>query len=492
MGGRGRAVLYFGVNGLHGYQNVSLKVKEGVGIFVADNGSGKTTLLYMLQSILSRKFSNLEKFNYREVEIKFSDGHEFLLPEYIELKSALEDGRDIEFRDGALGYGTFEHEHRYVFLRIEHLQEFSGMNDVFLREALSHSTYEEVQHYILSIQSQQETLKTKPRLQHTLADFRSIYSYIDRFGGESLRKDILRYFQKRKLYEERIPLWDDLRTYLEDSFKYSILYFPTYRRVEQGIGKIIDQRNKDSLPLPDVHFGMEDVENRQNEVTKQIRDHFVDSYAEISGSMLGQLAQKTPISDVMKDMLKDRRKVELVLGRIGGYIDNSQKDSILKICDNGEVFKNEYLTFFLYNLISSYDKVKNLDFAFERYVSVCNSYLINKEMRYDRLNATVSIYEKIGGSEINLNDLSSGEKQLLGVMSEIYLGDGESYVVIFDEPEISLSIKWQRKILVDIHEAPKTSLLIAATHSPFVFDNYLSKYVSGMKVRFRKNTENWK
>lgn len=48
-----------------------------------------------------------------------------------------------------------------------------------------------------------------------------------------------------------------------------------------------------------------------------------------------------------------------------------------------------------------------------------------------------------------------------------------------DEPEISLSLLWQRKLLPIIADSGNCRLLIAATHSPFVFDNKLKTYTKG-------------
>ena len=56
-------------------------------------------------------------------------------------------------------------------------------------------------------------------------------------------------------------------------------------------------------------------------------------------------------------------------------------------------------------------------------------------------------------------------------------------VVLIDEPELSLSIDWQREILTDVLSAPLCRQLIAITHSPFVFDNELEPFTRAVKVR---------
>ena len=91
-------------------------------------------------------------------------------------------------------------------------------------------------------------------------------------------------------------------------------------------------------------------------------------------------------------------------------------------------------------------------------------------MVYDEALLTLAVYndqkEKIGW-----NDLSSGEKQIVGIFSKVYLDITTSAIFIIDEPEISLSINWQRELLKDIYDSGKIKLLIATTHSPFIFKN---------------------
>ena len=46
--------------------------------------------------------------------------------------------------------------------------------------------------------------------------------------------------------------------------------------------------------------------------------------------------------------------------------------------------------------------------------------------------------------------MSSGEKQIVSLFARLYLTGKDDYVILFDEPELSLSIKWQEKLLKDI------------------------------------------
>lgn len=74
--------------------------------------------------------------------------------------------------------------------------------------------------------------------------------------------------------------------------------------------------------------------------------------------------------------------------------------------------------------------------------------------------------------EIPIPKLSSGEKQLIILLAEALLQRGKHYVYLADEPELSLHIDWQRKILPAIKRLNQNAQIIAATHSPEVASKY--------------------
>ena len=70
----------------------------------------------------------------------------------------------------------------------------------------------------------------------------------------------------------------------------------------------------------------------------------------------------------------------------------------------------------------------------------------------------------------------------MSLFSKIYLEEHKSITVLFDEPELSLSIEWQKQLLPDIISSEKCKFLLAVTHSPFIFKNELDKYAVGMNI----------
>ena len=76
-----------------------------------------------------------------------------------------------------------------------------------------------------------------------------------------------------------------------------------------------------------------------------------------------------------------------------------------------------------------------------------------------------------GKYSISADKLSSGEKQLLIILLTVLLEDGQEYIMMMDEPEISLHISWQYELLNWILELNPNVQLILTTHSPSIFSD---------------------
>lgn len=117
-----------------------------------------------------------------------------------------------------------------------------------------------------------------------------------------------------------------------------------------------------------------------------------------------------------------------------------------------------------------------IDQAIKEYMAVCNKYLVNTYMDIV-VGQKLTIRNKVSAEVVSADQLSSGEKQILYIFDHIYLRhQGRQIYILFDEPEMSLSLPWQRQILVDITESHKCAFILAITHSPFIFDNSLDKF----------------
>ncbi|MFA6196542.1 MAG: ATP-binding protein [Sulfurimonas sp.] len=77
---------------------------------------------------------------------------------------------------------------------------------------------------------------------------------------------------------------------------------------------------------------------------------------------------------------------------------------------------------------------------------------------------SISSYE----NELDVLDLSSGEKQILIIFLTILLKENKPYILMMDEPENSLHSEWQINFVNNIRKLNKNIQLIIATHNPLL------------------------
>lgn len=134
--------------------------------------------------------------------------------------------------------------------------------------------------------------------------------------------------------------------------------------------------------------------------------------------------------------------------------------------------------------------MKKYDEKIIRFTETCNKYLNNKRFVYNQSDLTLKIVKEENESfvfhseqkqeEIELSMLSSGEKQIVSLFSRLYLESDDKCILLIDEPELSISMRWQKMLLPDIIRSGNCSLLLTVTHSPFIFDNEFDNYAQDM------------
>ncbi|MCF5139430.1 AAA family ATPase, partial [Pseudomonas lactis] len=87
------------------------------------------------------------------------------------------------------------------------------------------------------------------------------------------------------------------------------------------------------------------------------------------------------------------------------------------------------------------------------------------------------------GSDIPLSSLSSGEQHEIVLMYELLFKTSPNSLLLIDEPEISLHVKWQKSFIKDlkrIRDIVGFDALIA-THSPFIVGDFHELMEGGLK-----------
>lgn len=111
----------------------------------------------------------------------------------------------------------------------------------------------------------------------------------------------------------------------------------------------------------------------------------------------------------------------------------------------------------------------------EEYKKTVNSFFKNKEI--DIEDGEVAI--KLAGSDQQVKPrmLSSGEKQLLILLTQALLSENKPVIYLADEPELSLHIGWQKKLIESINNLGYESQIIVATHSPDIVGDFTEKVI---------------
>ena len=80
----------------------------------------------------------------------------------------------------------------------------------------------------------------------------------------------------------------------------------------------------------------------------------------------------------------------------------------------------------------------------------------------------ITLFTNSSEDEFDINELSSGEKQLFLRTLAIKMLNPENSIILIDEPELSLHPKWQQRIVDVYKKIGKNNQIIIATHSPHI------------------------
>ncbi|WP_051588597.1 AAA family ATPase [Bacillus sp. UNC437CL72CviS29] len=442
----------FKINKLFGRSNVNMNFGENIKIFVGENGIGKTTILNILYYTLCKEFDILLEFDFENIEIEFISGEKVKFSK-IEIEPKFNEKKNDQNRNTPM----------FQLIELAKLVLSNRKYNEFIKKITkSHATIQEIVEFLV------KEGQVPKRVINEVLDKKTNVTNYNAKKFELIRK-------------------------LDKNVNQEILYFPTYRRIEEDLSKLgFDlEVYKDTMNKTEarelIRFGMDDVQKVFNDLEVKIKNSALKGYSHVTGEMITHLVHGENVSEEMREKVKNAETLEIVLDRVGENLKIYDKEKIKKLVKENELFDNtkqtyKPLIFFLSKLIDIYELHREKEEAIKIFAKVCNEYLVNKMIRYDESDVKISIIEKSSGEHINLKDLSSGEKQIVSLFCRVYLNSNKNFIVLFDEPELSLSIEWQERLLPDIVKAKKCDFLLAVTHSPFIFNNDLENYAQSMEL----------
>ena len=193
-------------------------------------------------------------------------------------------------------------------------------------------------------------------------------------------------------------------------------------------------------------MGAENSEEMGNPNLEFIQKHLEDNYE--------------LISEVLK-------LVQIEESDILSFLKESEIKDIIDKCK-----KNRNNSLLLKNIISNILPDKNVLLSVARLQKMFNERMsYNKKMEVFENEIIIRVSPENGYHDIN--NLSSGEKQFLTLLTCIFIDSTDRSLMLIDEPELSLNINWQSELINLLMEnAPETQILLAA-HSPAIVDEHV-------------------
>lgn len=450
----------FSIYDLWGDKEVHLKFDNNSLILVGENGSGKTTILRILYATLACKWTMLSVENFSRIELLFEEGSPITIQ-----KDQIKGAKEL----------------------------FVDANSPIIRE---------LPPIVRRVLMERSSISGRDISYDQIIEVLAEYDYSDRELISQIEEKIYS-IEKRTLVK--------YSKIIKERLGCSIIYLPTYRRVEKRIGYVNErdyQRRRSNYSyrmtnryMSEEHSieiaktGMDDVE-----YFIQLCLEDIHRKADISASRLNYQCFKgilNKTSDKVSyniDILSEE-EIEKVFGSINENV-LSPKESIqiqqllktMKSANAPQQQTYEQIVYYFYSMLHDrYLQIKNNERVILSFFDACNEYLVNKKFVYNEKEYTYNILVTDGKkkSTLNLENLSSGEKQVVSVFSYLYLSPLSKSIILIDEPELSLSVPWQKKFLLDISNGNQCAGLISVTHSPFVFDNRLKPFAHSLEEFIR-------
>ncbi|WP_339453385.1 AAA family ATPase [Pseudomonas sp. JAI120] len=458
----------FEIKGLFGSRDINIPIDTNALILVGPNGIGKSCVTNIFYFFISRQWARLAEYDFKEVAVWF--GTE-------EVRAARADITGLSQLEKAIR--NFNPSSR-ISMYMEKLRD-SGLLDEFV--------------------SARVTSKSRDKF----ADALSIPAEEVRHLQVSIRRRFSTYGEEGDMFPTPRS---DIEKQLVQKIPGRTLFLPTYRRIEKDLRDIFpDLEERVRSPqgtspvkfarsanhyVDLVSFGMEDVRANIDSRTRFLRDYSLAQFNDLSGLYLRDVIKGTADQYSPSQIASlDENSLAIILGRVSEQVLSSEEKTLLrskilgmKGKKRGEMEVNDlYLAHYFSRLMSASADISSQETEIISFIDVCNAYLKpGKQLVYDDTKFTVEIIDD-RERPIDLSMLSSGEKQVVSLFSHLYLDDAEDQIVIIDEPELSLSVPWQKRFLTDILNSTRCGFIFSVTHSPFIYQNELRSSAIDLRLK---------
>jgi ABC-type cobalamin/Fe3+-siderophores transport system ATPase subunit len=405
-------IAHVDVEGFWGKFNASTDFLHDVNILIGKNGTGKTTFMDMLQAILRVDLSQLYSLEFDRITIKLKHANKQRTISVIKEKDAERPFDVITYKIGRQSYRLALHP-----------------RDIIERHRLLHNPGRFDERYLEVKQEIDKIVNIASLSVHRI-------SYDELLDEE----DVFRHPRKRS---ER-PVVDRR---LDQLSKELTTYQLSLAEKEKEVSALF-QKNVLVSMLYDEQFDTLDLREAANTELLQEKQLLNQAYEELGVADEGKI---------------DRHFVALNdgLSAVRRFLDESGKLEIKNIISLPLLKRTRHII----DLSLEAEKEKQeISHPIRQFLGIASEFMNDKVLSINPATGMLRVTKD--GRSIPLLDLSSGEKQLLILLIETLLQENEFFIFLADEPEISLHIEWQEKIISSIRKLNSSSQIIVATHSP--------------------------
>ncbi|WP_217951120.1 AAA family ATPase [Granulicatella adiacens] len=425
-------------------------------IIYGENGCGKTTFLRLISAIFSKNEKVLKKENVNYVRIVFeSNGCE----DQVYVRKKLDKSEDPDGEEILSFYG--EDDDPFV-LRYEYLEE--NHDTIYDWKDFNNSKLNDYKTVLFGVN-------------------RGLSTYINEVTAEDLRKIIIRSFSLRKSFKSRrdIDYFSSIlskRIEEKNRINHDINRNDIFSEEYSMHGNIII----DGMPMEALEELLVDRFKKVREVSSQkVQSALFVTLSEIIDSNNSQndnseeeslyLDGKERLLEALKDGVKNKLSDKII-----SILEETDDESIKILTEENEILKKV-----IANMSKELKEESQFIQTIGKLMKIFNEY-IGPEKFIEISDKEVVVKFLDSDEKHPINILSSGEKHLLILLTLFVIEGDRKQLFMVDEPEISLNIKWQRKLSHLLKDLAPNSEIILASHSPSIAHDYPKSLVELVNV----------
>ncbi|BFO03570.1 ATP-binding protein [Pseudomonas sp. GD03651] len=396
------------IKGFWGNHEVSFKASEDLNFLIGPNGSGKSTTLKIISGVLRADKDYLSELDFESVRINLKDPRSKRKP-YIEVVKNL--GVPFFHCDYKIVESSTEKPYAYVLSDVDGYDTVSK-GSFFIRAQLAGST----------------------------AASRTLAKHLSEMVS-------LTWLSVQRAASLKGPGGND----------------PVDLRLDDFSNRLVRYLSSLSKQVNALH------ERFQEHVFLSLLVKENDKVAALPGREKVD-SEKQALLQIFSEFKLDKRSYQKKLDGHFGMLEDLRgrwgKSTDLKPADFMAIFS-------LHRIESTVDvwegitKEKNrIVSSRDLFLAILNKLLLKKTISLNERNELVIKTES--GKILKPSQLSSGEKQIIVILGEALLQEGQSFIYMADEPEISLHVAWQESLAKNIKSLNPAAQIVFATHSPDV------------------------